>query len=339
MMKNKKKLYMTIAGLIGLAVILIGTYFYTGRTNSQQAKAIPKVGVLQLMSHPALDQINKGIDDTLKKNGYIDGKTVHIEFQNAQGDQSNLRTISKKFVQDNVDVAVGIATPAVQSLMNATKTTPIILGGISNPVGSGLIKSEKRPGGNVTGVAGTSPLKDQLTLMEQVIPNLKTIGIIYTSDDSPAASQVQEMKNLAQKDGIDVKISTISGINDLQQVATDLSNKVQTIYVPTDNTVASGMKLLSSIAAKKNIAVFPGATTMVKDGGLATNGISQYELGVKTGEHVVRVLQGKENTATTPVTNVNKGHIMLNEKMAKKLHIKFPNYLIQKAKKDGQIIK
>lgn len=338
-MKKMRKFYTTIAAFVGLALVLIGAYFYTGRANAQQQTKVPKVGVLQLMSHPALDQINKGIDDTLKQHGYIDGKTVKIEFQNAQGDQSNLRTISKKFVQDDVDVAVGIATPAVQSLMNATKTTPIILGGISNPVGSGLIQSEQHPGGNVTGVAGTAPIKDQLKLMEQVIPNLKSIGIIYTSSDSPAASQVKQMQSFAKQDGIDVKVSTISSINDLQQVATDLTNKVQTIYVPTDNTVASGMKLLSTIAAKKNMAVFPAATTMVKDGGLATNGISQYELGVKTGEHVVRVLQGKEDPATTPVTNVNKGHIMLNEKMAKKLNIKFPDSLVQEAKNHGEIIK
>ena len=338
-MKKMRKTYTTIAALFGLALILIGAYFYTGRADAQKQASIPKVGILQLMSHPALDQIHQGIDNTLKKNGYIDGKNVKIEFQNAQGDQSNLRTISKQFVQDNVDVAVGIATPAVQSLMNATKTTPIILGGITDPAGSGLVESEKHPGKNVTGVAGQAPIKDQLKLMQTVIPNLKTLGIIYTSSDSPSATQMKQMKDYAQQQGITVQVSSISSVNDLQQVGTALANKVQTIYVPTDNTVAAGMKLLSSIAAKKNIAVFPAATTMVKDGGLATDGISQYELGQKTGEHVVKVLQGKENPSTTPVTVVSKGHLMLNEKMAKKLNITFPDSLVKQAKKDGQIIK
>lgn len=338
-MKKSRKLYTTIASFTALAAILIGTYFYTGRADAQQQTSVPKVGILQLMSHPALDQIHQGINDTLKKNGYIDGKNVKIEFQNAQGDQSNLRTISKQFVQDDVDVAVGIATPAVQSLMSATKNTPIILGGITDPVGSGLIKNEKEPGGNVTGVSGQAPISDQLKLMQQVIPDLKTLGIIYTSSDSPSASQMKQMTNLAKKEGIDVKVSSISSVNDIQQVATSLANNVQTIYVPTDNTVASGMKLLSSIAAKKNIAVFPAATTMVKDGGLATDGISQYELGQKTGEHVVKVLQGKESPATTPITVIAKGHLMLNQKMAKKLNIEFPDKLIEQAKKDGTIVK
>jgi len=338
-MKKSRKLYTTIAAFAALAAVLIGTYFYTGRADAQKQTAIPKVGILQMMSHPALDQIHQGINDTLKKHGYVDGKNIKIEFQNAQGDQSNLRTISKQFVQDDVDVAVGIATPAVQSLMSATKTTPIILGGITDPVGSGLIKSEKEPGGNVTGVAGAAPISEQLNLMKQVIPDLKTIGIIYTSSDAPSASQMKEMQNLAEKNGITVKVSSISSVNDLQQVATALAKNVQTIYVPTDNTVASGMKLLSAIAAKQNIAVFPAATTMVKDGGLATDGISQYELGQQTGEHVVKVLQGKESPATTPITVVNKGHLILNEKMAHKLNIQFPDSLVKQAQKNGQIIK
>ena len=135
--------------------------------------------------------------------------------------------------------------------MNATKTTPIILGGITAPVGSGLVKSETNPGGNVTGVAGAAPIGDQLNLMKQVIPDLKTLGIIYTSSDAPSASQMKEMKTLAEKNGITVKVSSISSVNDLQQVGSALARKVQTIYVPTDNTVASGMKLLSAIAAKQ----------------------------------------------------------------------------------------
>lgn len=335
-MKHTRRLYVT---LIALAMFLIFAYFYTGRADNQKQNAIPKVGVLQLMSHPALDQINKGIDDTLKKNGYVDGKNVKIEFQNAQGDQSNLRTISKQFVQDNVNVAVGIATPSVQSLKNATNKIPIVMGAVTDPEGAGIISNNKKPGGNITGVSDQAPLKAQLDLMKQVIPNLKTIGIIYTSSDTSATSQMKKMQTLAKKEGINVKVSSINSVNDIQQVGTALAENVQTIYVPTDNTVASGMKLLSSIAAKQNIAVFPAATTMVKDGGLATIGLSQYELGEKTGEHVVRILQGKEKTATTPVTFMEKGHLILNQKMAQKLNIQFPDSLVKEAQKKGQIIK
>src|SRR5699024_7415428 len=195
-MKHTRRLYVT---LIALAMFLIFAYFYTGRADTQKQNAIPKVGILQLMSHPALDQINKGINDTLKKNGYIDGKNVKIEFQNAQGDQSNLRTISKQFVEDNVDVAVGIATPSVQSLKNATSSIPIVMGAVTDPKGFGIIPSNTKPGGNITGVSDQAPLESQLKMIKEIMPDLKTLGIVYTSSDMSATTEMKAMKKLAQK--------------------------------------------------------------------------------------------------------------------------------------------
>ncbi|APX71459.1 ABC transporter substrate-binding protein [Companilactobacillus allii] len=335
-MKHTKRLYGTI---IFLFAFLIFAFFYTGHNEKVAKNKIPKVGVLQLMSHPALDQINQGLDDTLKKHGYINGKNIKIEFQNAQGDQSNLRTISKQFVQDNVDVAVGIATPSVQSLKNATSTIPIVMGAVTDPKGFGIIPSNTKPGGNITGVSDQAPLESQLKLIREIMPDLKNIGIIYTSSDMSATTEMKKMKKIAAKQGLNVTVSSISNVNDLEQVSTSLSQKVQAIFVPTDNTVASGMKLLSSIAAKQNIPVFPAATTMVKDGGLATYGLSQYELGEQTGEDVVKILRGKGKPATMPVTFIKKGHLILNEKQAQKLNITFPESVIKRAQKEGKIIK
>lgn len=335
-MKHTKRLYGT---LIFLFAFLIFAFFYTGHIEKVAKNKIPKVGVLQLMSHPALDQINKGLDDTLKKHGYINGKNIKIEFQNAQGDQSNLRTISKQFVEDNVDVAVGIATPSVQSLKNATSSIPIVMGAVTDPKGFGIIPSNTKPGGNITGVSDQAPLESQLKMIKEIMPDLKTLGIVYTSSDMSATTEMKAMKKLAQKNNIQVKVSSISNVNDLQQVATNLSENSQAIFVPTDNTVASGMKLLSSIAGKKNVPVFPAATTMVKDGGLATIGLSQYELGQKTGDDVIKILEGKGKPATMPVTFIKKGHLVLNEKKAKELNIQFPDSLVKKAQKEGKIIK
>lgn len=335
-MKHTKRLYGT---LIFLFAFLIFAFFYTGHAEKAAKNRIPKIGVLQLMLHPALDQINKGLDDTLKKHGYINGKNIKIEFQNAQGDQSNLRTISKQFVEDNVDVAVGIATPSVQSLKNTTSSIPIVMGAVTDPKGFGIIPSNTKPSGNITGVSDQAPLESQLKMIKEIMPDLKTLGIVYTSSDMSATTEMKAMKKLAQKNNIQVKVSSISNVNDLQQVATNLSENSQAIFVPTDNTVASGMKLLSSVAGKQNVPIFPAATTMVKDGGLATIGLSQYELGQKTGEDVIKILRGKGKPATMPVTFIKKGHLILNEKKAQELNIQFPDSLVQKAQKEGKIIK
>ncbi|MFD1471969.1 tryptophan ABC transporter substrate-binding protein [Companilactobacillus mishanensis] len=335
-MKHTKRLYGT---LVVLFAFLIFAFFYVGHAENSTKNKIPKVGVLQLLSHPALDQINKGLDDTLKKHGYVNGKNIQIIFQNAQGDQSNLRTISKQFVQDNVDVAVGIATPSVQSLKNATSTTPIVMGAVTDPKGFGIVKDNQHPGGNITGVSDQAPLADQLKLMKQIMPDLHNIGIIYTSSDMSATTETKKMKKLAEAQGIKVSVSSISNVNDLEQVSTSLSQHVQAIFVPTDNTIASGMKLLSSIAAKQNVPVFPAADTMVKDGGLATLGLSQYELGEKAGEDVVQILKHGKKPADMPITFIKKGHLIINEKMARKLNITFPDSVLKKAHTEGRIIK
>ncbi|AKP67890.1 tryptophan ABC transporter substrate-binding protein [Companilactobacillus ginsenosidimutans] len=335
-MKHTKRLYGT---LVFLFAFLVFAFFYVGHAQNNNKNKIPKVGVLQLLSHPALDEINRGLDDTLKKNGYENGKNIHIIFQNAQGDQSNLRTISKQFVEDNVDVAVGIATPSVQSLKNATSTIPIVMGAVTDPKGFGIVPSNSHPGGNITGISDQAPLADQFKLMKQIMPNMKRLGIIYTSSDMSATTETKKMKKLASAQGIDVTVSSISNINDLEQVSTNLSQNVDAIFVPTDNTIASGMKLLSSVAAKQNVPIFPAADTMVKDGGLATLGLSQYELGQKAGEDVVKILRHKAKVGDIPVTFIKKGHLIINEKMAKKLNITFPDSVIQKAQKEGRIIK
>lgn len=335
-MKHTKRLYGT---LIFLFAFLVFAFFYVGHAQNSQKNKIPKVGVLQLLSHPALDQINKGLDDTLAKHGYKNGKNIQIIFQNAQGDQSNLRTISKQFVQDNVDVAVGIATPSVQSLKNATSTIPIVMGAVTDPKGFGIVPSNTHPGGNITGVSDQAPLDDQLKLMKQIMPNMKRLGIIYTSSDMSATTESKKMKKLAQANGLQVSVSSISNINDLEQVSTNLSQKVDAIFIPTDNTIASGMKLLSGIAAKENVPIFPAAETMVKDGGLATMGLSQYELGQKAGEDVVKILQHKAKPADMPVTFIKKGHLIINQKMARKLNITIPQSIVDKAQKEGRIIK
>ncbi len=335
-MKHTKRLYGTLVVLFGF---LIFAFFYVGNAQKHSTNKIPKVGVLQLLSHPALDEINRGLDDTLKEHGYVNGKNIQIIFQNAQGDQSNLRTISNQFVQDNVDVAVGIATPSVQSLKKATSTIPIVMGAVTDPKGFGIVPSNTHPGGNITGVSDQAPLADQLKLMKQIMPNMKRLGIIYTSSDMSATTETNKMEKLAKAQGIDVSVSSISNINDLEQVGTSLSQNVDAIFVPTDNTIASGMKLLSSIAAKQNVPVFPAATTMVKDGGLATLGLSQYELGQKAGEDVVKILQHKAKPADMPVTFIKKGHLIINEKMAKKLNITIPDSVVKKAQKEGRIIK
>ncbi len=168
-----------IYAFIAVIVVFLGAAFFITRkpaadtTNKPQVKT---VGILQLMTHPALDSIHKGIIAGLKERGYTVGKNLKIDYQNAEGDQSNMKTMSERFVNEKEDLVIGIATPAAQALANATKKTPIILGAITDPKGAKLVSNNERPGGNITGVSDQAPIEAQLKLIRKLMPKAKTLG-------------------------------------------------------------------------------------------------------------------------------------------------------------------
>ena len=205
-MKKNKGIY--LFGVL-LVVLVIGALFFnqsgdknkdtnTTNTSSTQTENV-KIGVLQLLSHPALDAIYKGLQDELKNEGYEVGKNLEIDLQNAQGDQSNLASMSEKLVSGRNNILVGITTPATLALANNTKETPIIMGGITYPVEAGLIASESKPGNNITGVSDRTPIKQQLEIMKQVLPNMKKVGILYTSSEDNSVKQAEEAQKSSER--------------------------------------------------------------------------------------------------------------------------------------------
>lgn len=326
--------------IIAILLIFLGFAFVKEQpSSSKRTNQTPTVGILQLMSHPALDAIHKGIVAGLKDGGYTEGKNLKIDFQNAQNDQSNLKTMSTKFQNENTDAAIGIATPAAQALANTITSRPVILGDVTDPKSAGLVKNNKRPGGHITGVSDRAPLKQQLGLIKELMPNLKTLGIIYTSSDDSAVVQYKQFVNMCHKEHINYKAYSITNSNDLNQVAQKAANSVDAIYVPTDNTIAGAMSTLVAATDQQNIPVFPAVDTMVRNGGLATYSVDQYQTGVAIGKMTAKILKGQANPATTPIQFVDTGKLIVNEKQAQKLGIKIPAKLVQEAKTKGELIK
>lgn len=332
-----KKMLAFIAVLIAMVAYSIGTTLGQAPQAPKQ-KEIPTVGVLQLMSHPALDAIHKGIDKGLEMSGYHVGRDVKIDFQNAENDQSNLKSMSERFVNEGVQAMVGIATPSAQALANASDKVPVVMGAVTDPVAAKLVKSVDQPGGNITGVSDQAPIDAQLDLIRQIMPDAHVLGVISTNSDDSAQTQVRMVQEKAKKYGFDVKSYTISSTNDLNQVAAEMVTKVQAIFVPTDNTIASAMPTLASVANSRRIPIFPTVDTMVKQGGLATVGLNQFDLGVETGKMVAAILDG-DNPATMPIHFMKRGDLIVNEKVAAKLGIKLPADLLKRAAASGEVIK
>ncbi|MGL4697742.1 tryptophan ABC transporter substrate-binding protein [Enterococcus larvae] len=328
-MKSKKLL-----AVISVLVLFLIVSFFTEK-NEEKKEDVPTVGVLQFVSHPALDEIYRGIKDGLKESGYEDGKNLKIAFQNGQADQSKLATMSQQLIDKKSDVLIGIATPAAQALANSTSDIPIVLGAITDPVSAGLVETNEKPGRNITGVSDKSPVDAQFDLALELLPNARSVGILYSSAEENSKYQAAEAEKAAEALGLTAKSYVVPSSNEIAQTVQVMSGEVDFIYIPTDNTIANAMQTVVNEANKSKTPIIPSVDTMVEEGGLATVGINQYELGVQTGKMAADILAGKSDPATTPIYTFETGDVIINEAQAKKLGLTIPENVVEDAKLVG----
>ncbi len=283
-----------------------------------------KVGILQLVEHPALDASYKGFVEGLAEKGLADGKNIVIDYQNAQGEQVNCNTIATKFVNARYDLILAIATPAAQAAANLTKDIPVLVTAVTDPQAAGLVKDNAMPGTNVSGTSDLTPCAAQIDLIKKLVPAVKTIGLMYCSSEQNSVFQIALAKNQCKKLGINFIDATVSSLNEVQQVMQGLVGKVDAVYVPTDNMLASGMATVSKIAVDNKIPVVAGEDGMVKNGALATYGINYFELGKLTGEMGYEILKNGKKPAEMPVQYLQTFDFSFNEKTAQAIGIKKP---------------
>ncbi|MDR1522274.1 MAG: ABC transporter substrate-binding protein [Streptococcaceae bacterium] len=331
-MQNKKMIGVILTLFIILSIFLGKEIWSKNFVKDLKSSKEKTVGVLQFVSHPDLDRIYQGIQKGLFDEGFKKKKNLKVIFKNAQADQSKLKTMSEELIENHSDVLVGIATPAAQALANQTKDVPIVLGAISDPVAAGLIKNEKRPGSNVTGVSDRSSVASQIFLAKKLLKSAKKVGILYSSAEDSAKFQVIDVKKAAQNKNFLVKEYPVPSTNEINQIINKMVDEVDFIYIPNDNTIASAMPMVVKIADEKKIPIIPVTEKMVKEGGLATNGLDQFRLGVQAGRMISQILKGR-NPATMPIFTFKAGKIVINTKKAKKFGIKIPEDILKKAKK------
>ncbi|HEL2377105.1 TPA: ABC transporter substrate-binding protein [Streptococcus suis] len=330
MLKNKNLL----ATIVALTVMVVAALFMTQKeqSNSSTLTEKVKIGVLQFVTHDSLDEIYKGIKAGLEEGGYTTTDNLEIDFMNAEGDQSQVQTMSKKLVDNGNELLIGIATPAAQGLANATTELPIIMGAVTDPVGANLVTDLKNPGGNITGVSDQTPVADAVSLIKEITPDAKTIGVLYSSNEDNSKIQVAEFKAAAEEAGYTVLEYAVASSNEIAATVEVASSKANVLFTPVDNTVASAFSTVVSVANKTKTPIFTSVEDMVEGGGIASVTLSQYDLGVATGKMAAKILDGA-NPADTPVQIFNEGTVVVNQKVAKELGITLSDDVISKASK------
>ena len=313
-----------------LALVIMATALVITGCQGKDENVVT-IGINQLIAHEALDASREGFLEVLKENGYTEGENLEIDYKNAQGEGPTALAIAQEFSEEKKDLVFAIGTGSAQASYNANKEIPILITAVTDPVDAGIVKSFEKPETNVTGTSDGVPIEPQLELMKKIFPNLKTIGVIYTTAEPNSEYQVKKLREATAKLGLTLKEVGIDTLNDVGSVLPSMLEEIEVLYTPTDNKVASAYALIIKLAKDKNIPVFCAEDGGVAVGGLISAGLDYHTLGRETGEMAVQVLKGTkpENLA---VKTQQKPVIVVNAEVAKAFGITIPQEVLAEAK-------
>lgn len=315
-------MYKTVKKLAMISLASLGLFSLTACSSTGGETAASdgvKVGILQYMEHESLTAAREGFVAELAENGYKEGDKLTLDYQNAQGDQANLQTMSEQLIGQN-DLVLAIATPAAQSLATVSTETPVLFTAVTDPLSADLVESIEQPGGLLTGTSDQAPIDKQVALLGQAVPAAKTVGILYTTSERNSEVQVEQAEKLLEKAGYKVIVKGISSSNEVQDAATSLMKDVDAVFIPTDNTIASTMTMIGDLSIQYKVPVIGGSTDMVDQGGLLTYGTNYEALGRQTAKMAIKILEG-EKVQDLAVQYPETVSLHVNEEMAKKLGI------------------
>ena len=314
---------MKLARIAAAAALIFGMTGCGAAEVPSGEKADYTVGILQYTSHSSLDEITAGVKNELEQLALANGVSIDVQVKNGQGDNATLNDISTMFVSDGVDLIIPIATPAATAAARAVQGTeiPLVYSAVTDPVGAQLAQSMEALGENMT---GTSDYIDTAEVLDLVLANdakAEKIGIVYNLAETNSKTTVENLKPQLEKKGMKAVESTVTTPGEVQMAVQNLLTQgVDALFVPIDNTVASAMSVLSDEAIKAGVPVYAAADSLVRDGALATSGVNYTRLGELTAKMAMDVLQGAD-PATMPIQVVDDGIVTVNTTTAAALKI------------------
>jgi putative ABC transport system substrate-binding protein len=289
------------------------------------------IGISKIVSHPALDAAEQGIQDELADLGY----DFEYDLQNANGEVSTAASIANKFKSENVRIAVGIATPTAQALANALNDINVVYTLVTDPVDAGLVDSYERGGANITGVSDMTPVKDQIEFLNR-IKKLDSLGHVYSSGEANAVRLAEMAREACREMGIEFIEATVTNSAEVKQATQTIIGRVDGIYVSTDNTVVSALSALTEVAMENRVPVMSAdPSSAEKFDVLAAWGFDYYKMGRVTGRMIADIIEGAkpEDIPTKFMTDPSDIDLLINLDVAEKLGLTFPRDYIDSASK------
>ena len=289
----------TVSLLLAL-ILCLGSCIALSSCNDSKSDGKYKVGIVQLVEHPALDAATEGFKQAIIDE--LGADAVEFDYQNAQNDANTCSTIVNQFVSNKVDLIMANATPALQAAAAATAEIPILGTSVTEyGVALELKNFNGTVGGNISGTSDLAPLDKQAAMITEWFPNAKTVGLLYCSKEANSQYQVDVVKAEIEKKGLTATLYPFTDSNDLAQICTTAADNCDVIYVPTDNTVASSTGIIDNICRPAGVPVIAGEEGICSGCGVATLSISYYDLGYATGEMAAKILTGEADISEMPI--------------------------------------
>ena len=282
------------------------------------------IGICQLVQHEALDAATQGFEDALTE---LCGEgNVTFDEQNAQGEHNMCATIINQFVSDDVDLILANATDPLTTAATATADIPIIGTSITDYATALQIEDWTGATGiNVSGTSDLAPIDEQEAMLKELLPDAKTVGILYCSAEPNSKYQAEKFEEALDKDGIAYKEYTAADSNEIQSVVTNAVSEVDAIYNPTDNTMASNTEIVKNVCVPAGIPVIAGEQGICTGCGVATLSISYYDIGYRAGEMAYEVLANGADISTMEIEFAPEVTKMYNKDICDELGITVPD--------------
>lgn len=323
----KKKVLAIVLGAAMMTSVMAGCGKADGTSadgaSTDSEEVTYSIGISQFAEHGSLDNCREGFIEGLKEEGIEEGKNLEIKVSNADADPGTAAQIADNFVSDKVDLICAIATPSAQSAYNSAMNAdiPVIYTAVTNPEAAELAAEDKMPVGNVTGTSDQLPVEAQLKMIREILPDAKTIGILYTTSEANSEYSISQYEKLAGDYGFTLETAGVTNTSEVSMAAASLLEKVDCLTNLTDNTVVSALPTVLDQANKKNIPVFGSEIEQVKLGCLAAEGLDYTNLGKETGKMAAKVLKGEAKAEEMEYELLSDSSLYINEKAAENLGI------------------
>lgn len=325
---NKKMVAVLVSAMMTMGLL-------TGckSSDSQSGDAEYTIGISQFAEHGSLDNCREGFIEGLKEEGIEEGENLKIEYKNAAADQGTAKQISDTFVSDKVDLICGIATPSAQAAFNSAMNSdiPVIYTAVTDPAEAKLVDDEGNPVGEITGTSDELPIKEQLEMIREILPDAKKVGILYTTSEANSVSALSTYKKLAGDYDLEIVEKGVTQTADISLAAEELLGEVDCLTNLTDNTVVNSLATILDKANAQKIPVFGSEIEQVKLGCLAAEGLDYIKLGKQTGNMAAQVLKGEKKASEIKYETISEPGLYVNTKAAENLGITIDESLVSQA--------